>query len=128
MYEYEATLVAVHDGDTITLDIDLGFSIHFLTPKVGNTPQSFRFNGYDAPELGRPDKLGEKAKAAVILWFGAHGGPYHIQTFKDHAEKYGRYLLDYVVSSVDNHELINDMVILGYLKTYTGSGPKPSWP
>lgn len=127
MYEYFATLTGVHDGDTISMDIDLGFSIHFLTPKTGNSPQSFRFEGYDAPELGRPDKMGEMARDAVQRWFTLHSGSYVITTFKDHTEKYGRYLL-LSIKANDGSELINDQVLAGYLKPYKGYGPKPVWP
>lgn len=127
MYEYLATLTGVHDGDTISMDIDVGFSIHFLTPQTGNSPQSFRFHGMDAPELGRPDKLGEQARDAVSKWFTVHAGPYRVITYKDHTEKYGRYLL-LTVLAMDNSELINDQRLAGYLKPYIGYGPKPIWP
>jgi micrococcal nuclease len=128
VYEYEAKLVSVHDGDTLRMDVDLGFSVHFLTANPAkDLPQSLRVYGYDAPELGRADGLGEKARDAVIAWFAAHPAPYRLHTVKDHSDKYGRYLADAIIAS-DDHELLNDQILAGWLKPYTGSGPKPISP
>src|SRR5439155_15705096 len=93
MYEYQATLVSVHDGDTLRMWVSLGFSIHYLTPEP-TLPPSLRVYGYDAPELGRPDGLGEQARDAVIAWFAANAGPYRLTTIKDRADKYGRILAE----------------------------------
>jgi len=128
MYEYAANLISVHDGDTLRMSIDCGFSIHFLTPDPAkDLPQSLRVYGYDAPELGRPDKLGEQARDAALAWFAAHPAPYRLHTVKDHSDKYGRYLADAIIAS-DDHDLINDQIVAGWLKPYLGSGPKPTWP
>ena len=40
---YEAKVISVHDGDTITVEIDLGFEMRF-TDKI-------RFYGVNTPEL-----------------------------------------------------------------------------
>jgi micrococcal nuclease len=49
---YPARVVAVHDGDTMTLDIDLGFD-HLITGQDwdGKTRLSCRIFGINAPEL-----------------------------------------------------------------------------
>ena len=56
----KATVVAVHDGDTITVRIE-------LTPWVRTTlvidPQKVRFAGINAPELANPDGSGKAALA-----------------------------------------------------------------
>lgn len=128
MYEYEAALVDVHDGDTLRMDVDLGFSVHFLTPNPRkDLPQSLRIYGHDAPELGRPDKLGEQARDAVAAWFALHAPPFQLKTVKDHRDARGRYLVLAIVAA-DFHELITDQVAAGHLKPYPGWGPKPSWP
>jgi len=125
---YRANIVSVHDGDTLRMDIDLGFSIHFLTPSLDNNlPMSIRIAGYDAPELNRIDKMGEQARSAVLLWWTNHPGPFMIHTVKDSEDKYGRYLVDAIVDK-DGADLINSMIALGWLKPYTGQGPKPIWP
>ncbi len=107
--------------------VSLGFSIHYLTPEP-TLPPSLRVYGYDAPELGRPDGLGEKARDAMIAWFAANAGPYHLTTIKDRADKYGRILAQAILSADQSHELINDQIAGGWLKPYTGNGPKPTWP
>jgi micrococcal nuclease len=120
MFEYRAIVLSVHDGDTLDLDVDLGFRIH-------NIQMVMRLAGVDAPELKRADRLGELAREALTGWLAAHPGPYTAHTEKDHTEKYGRYLLSALVAA-DSHELINDQMAAGYLKFYTGNGPKPTWP
>ena len=43
-YHYSAKVIDVHDGDTIKVDIDLGFGIILKN-------QTFRFFGINAPEI-----------------------------------------------------------------------------
>lgn len=44
-YVYEATVVRVVDGDTVDLDVDLGFHVRVR--------ERFRLNGIDTPERGQ---------------------------------------------------------------------------
>ena len=118
MFEYSAQVLEVHDGDTLRLDVDLGMGIHYVSLRA-------RFFGFDAPELGRPDGLGERARGQITAWLKAHPGPYIISTEKDRKEKYGRYLLARL--SAGGHELITEQLAAGFLKPYTGEGPKPTW-
>lgn len=128
MYEYMAVVTGVHDGDTLRMEVDLGFSVHILTPTLNNLPASLRIFGFDAPELGRPDTLGEQALAFVLEWLKANPGPYMIHTIKDHTDKYGRYLVDQVTSIITAKDLIQAEIAAGWLKPYSGQGPKPVWP
>jgi len=84
MYEYRAVVVSVYDGDTIKVDIDLGFGIW-------KKNETIRLWGIDAPEVrGEERKAGLKARAGLrrlIL-----GGDVVIQTEKDKKGKYGRYI------------------------------------
>lgn len=58
MYEYYATYVRTIDGDTIVVDLDLGFSTWIRNA-------SLRLLGVDTPELNSPDSaVREKAVAA----------------------------------------------------------------
>ena len=85
MYEYRAKLVKVVDGDTLDLEVDLGFGVK----KVDR----FRLAGINTPELNRKDEreAGLAAKAFVEEWF--EGEEYvMIDTFKDKKGKYGRYI------------------------------------
>jgi micrococcal nuclease len=85
MYEYMGRIVRVVDGDTLDVEIDLGFSIkHELR---------LRLLGLNAPEHG--SEAGERATEYVRGWVHNHGGTdgrVRITTEKDRKEKYGRFL------------------------------------
>jgi micrococcal nuclease len=49
-YEYHATVTSVVDGDTIVIDIDLGFDVVLSN-------QSVRLVGVDTPESRTSDKV-----------------------------------------------------------------------
>ena len=49
MYEYRAFVTKVYDGDTITVDIDLGFGVQLKK-------QSIRLSGINAPEVRGPSR------------------------------------------------------------------------
>ena len=84
MYEYRATLRKVVDGDTLRLDVDLGWGVW-----VRN--QSVRLHGVDTPERGQPGWA--EATQFVKDWMGNLNAPLTIQTTKDHTGKYGRMLV-----------------------------------
>ena len=100
MYEYNAVVVDVHDGDTFRADIDLGFG-------VWRHKEIFRMLGINTPELGVPDKVpGIKARdrlRQLIL-----GKQIFIKTVKDQREKYGRYLATIITVEGVN---VNDLMI-----------------
>ena len=62
MYEYRASVIKVIDGDTVDVDIDLGFGVMLKDERV-------RIMGIDTPESRTRDKVedlfGEAAKARV---------------------------------------------------------------
>lgn len=83
-YHYSAKVVDIHDGDTIKVDIDLGFGIILKN-------QTFRFFGINAPEIhGDTKTAGMKTTAYVqeILT----DKEIIIVTIKDEKEKFGRWL------------------------------------
>jgi micrococcal nuclease len=84
MFEYAATVVRIVDGDTLYLDIDLGFFIR-MTIDV-------RLKGLNTPEIrGEARAAGLQAKAFVEQALPP-GTLVLVKTFK--AEKYGRYLAE----------------------------------
>ena len=111
MYTYKAAVIAVTDGDTIVVDIDLGFGVWLRK-------QSIRMANINAPELkGSTIEAANKSKEflkSLILnkWVT-------IRTEKDSKEKYGRWL-GTVLTEEDknlidiNHKMITD----GYAKAY----------
>jgi endonuclease YncB( thermonuclease family) len=58
MYEYRATIVKIIDGDTVDVDIDLGFNVVLKDERV-------RVAGIDTPEKGQP--FGREAKQALTV-------------------------------------------------------------
>lgn len=82
MYEYKAKLVKVIDGDTIDLNVDLGFYI-FIQMR-------FRMAGINTPERGKPGW--NEAKQFVIQWFSEHDGECTVKILKPLQNKYERYL------------------------------------
>jgi micrococcal nuclease len=87
-FVYRLKAVAkVVDGDTVDLDLDLGFSITIR--------QRMRLIGLDAPELRSKDPVekakGQESQAFVSQWFERPGAVL-VRTTKE--EKYGRMLAD----------------------------------
>ena len=93
MYEYQAKLVRVIDGDTYELCVDLGFGVR----KV----DKFRLYGVDTPEkFGRNAcEEGELVSVFVKQLLEAQPEWFTIQTYKDRQGKYGRYLVDIFLST-----------------------------
>lgn len=115
MYEYVVKKITnVVDGDTIDVDIDLGFDISFSS--------RVRLAGIDTPESRTTDKmekaLGLEAKAYLKKKI-ADAKTVVIRTEKmDSSEKYGRILgwlyVDGQTESINN-QMINDGYAWGYL-------------
>ena len=112
LYHYRAKVISVYDGDTITVDIDLGFNILMRGEKV-------RLNRINAPKLkGRPRKKGLAARdylRALLL-----EKEIDLQTVKDRKEKYGRFLGEIWIT-IDGKEInANDeMVAKGFAQYQT---------
>ena len=87
MYEYKCKLVKVVDGDTIDVDIDLGFGVSMQNQRI-------RMYGIDTPESRTSDPIekvyGKAASAFLTKWTNA--GDLTLKTFKDGKGKYGRIL------------------------------------
>jgi micrococcal nuclease len=106
MYEYQALVLAAHDGDTITARIDLGFHVSIT--------ETFRLSRINAPEVIGPTKqLGIDARDFVrnlIL-----NKTILIKTEKDKQEKYGRYLADVYLA---DGRCLNDLLVDNSLAIY----------
>lgn len=86
LYYYQAIVRSVYDGDTITVDIDLGLHnwVH------GEKLRLLRIN---APELRGPTRQAGAA-ARDFLRSLVDGKTIVVETYKDDKEKYGRYLAE----------------------------------
>ena len=99
LYTYRAKVTAVYDGDTLTADIDLGFSVVLQ----GQTVRLARIN---APEVrGSSASAGIKSRDALRTQ--VLGKTVVLRTIKDSREKYGRWLGEVWVDGV----CINDWLL-----------------
>jgi len=116
MYEYRCNIIKVVDGDTVDVDIDLGFGIWIKDERV-------RIMGIDTPESRTSDKtekkfgLASKEKLKSLL---GKTGILKTQVNKkgeDMKGKFGRILGDFVVGSKKVSEILCEE---GYAVPYFG--------
>ena len=84
-YTYRASVRSIYDGDTIRVDLDLGFGTW-----IHNQP--LRLFGIDTPEVRGPER---EAGLLAKEWLQERippGTRVTVETFKDRTGKYGRYL------------------------------------
>ena len=107
MYEYRALVRKVYDGDTITVDIDLGFDMILRNQKI-------RLLGIDTPEVrGVEREQGLISRDALRTKIGSKW--IVIKTQLDKKGKYGRWLGTIFI----NEENVNDWLINeGLAKVY----------
>jgi micrococcal nuclease len=88
MYTYEAKVLRILDGDTIILDIDLGFNTWLNN-------QSIRLQGIDTPDIRTKNNLEKEAGFLAKQWVENHisvGDIITVNTVVDKKEKFGRTL------------------------------------
>ncbi len=104
LYFYKAIVASVYDGDTCTVDIDLGLSTWIRGEKV----RLYRIN---APEV-RGAERDAGLLARDFLRSQVEGKAVLIQTIKDRKEKYGRYLAEIWLEAEDGSRVnINDLLV-----------------
>jgi micrococcal nuclease len=101
MYEYSAEVKKVYDGDTITVDFDLGFGIILRKQKI-------RLLGINTPEV-----RGESREQGLIsrdrLRERILGKTVTIKTSRDKKGKYGRWLGEVFIKDENiNQWLLNE--------------------
>ncbi len=100
MYEYNAKLDRVIDGDTIDAMVDLGFSVW--------THKRIRLSGIDAPETRTRDldekQRGYKTKERLTSLLEASKGMFKLRSHG--VGKYGRCLGTIIVDNQNINELL----------------------
>jgi len=114
MYEYQARVTRVIDGDTLALDLDLGLGIHAHLPRA-------RLSGVDCPELPTPE--GIAAANFTTRWVAEHGPVFNVVTSKDRRDVYGRYLVSVRTLAIDGPVLNLELLHAGAAKPYQGVQP-----
>jgi len=111
MYEYRCKIKKVVDGDTVDVDIDLGFDIIL-------TDQRIRLYGIDTPESRTRDKVEKKYGFAAKEYLKSHlGKESTLKTHKDAKGKFGRILGEFIVYDEENDawRSVNTMMIEKHL-------------
>jgi micrococcal nuclease len=118
MYEYRARVLKVVDGDTVDVDIDLGFGVWLKDERV-------RIMGIDTPESRTRDKVEKKfglASKARLKKMLPTGSIQHLKTQidrsgEDKRGKFGRVLGDFLV---DGKPATAILIEEGYAVAYHG--------
>ena len=112
MYEYQAKVTRIIDGDTVDVNVDLGFDV-WLKSRV-------RLYGIDTPESRTRNKeekyRGLLAKEYLKSWIKKAKGIVILKTKKgEETGKFGRILADIIVDGVSvNKLLIKDNHAVSY--------------
>jgi micrococcal nuclease len=130
MYQYQAQIQKVVDGDTYVIDIDLGLTVWVRNEKI-------RLYGVDTPEVYGVKKDSEEYKKGKMASDFAKslikkGQQAIVETMKDAKGKYGRYLaVLYIqvpeevlegtenIRSIADYYCLNDLLVAkGHAETY----------
>jgi len=99
LYHYQGDVVKVYDGDTITVDVDLGFHLWMKAEK-------FRLIRINTPEVRGAERL-EGLKSRDWLREQILGKRVRLATYRDKKGKYGRWLANVYLGEVClNDELV----------------------
>jgi micrococcal nuclease len=105
MYEYRTKVVRVIDGDTVDVDIDLGFGVWLRKSRI-------RLLGVDTPESRTRDKEEKKYGLAAKAFLKKSLGTNPIlKTTKDGKGKFGRILGEFLVEHPEATININELLI-----------------
>jgi micrococcal nuclease len=101
MYTYSANVISIKDGDTIVVDIDLGFGILLKQ-------QIIRLSKINAPELksSLAGGISKDKLSSLIL-----GKKIKLITEKDKKEKYGRWLGTIYLNESNKDLNINELLV-----------------
>ena len=113
MYRYKVSIVKVVDGDTVDVDIDLGFGMVYKKQRV-------RMLGIDTPESRTRDLVEKKfGKASKKHLKGMLEAAESIELVSHDKGKFGRILGDLFIDS--NETSVNQQMILDHhAVAYTG--------
>jgi len=96
-FQYPAKLISVVDGDTVDLQVDLGFRMTIR--------DRFRLYGINAPEI-RGHERARGLAAKVFLKELLADQDINLHTHKDRRGKYGRWLATLIVAKGNVNELL----------------------
>lgn len=118
MYEYNVVVNRIIDGDTLEVDIDLGFDMWIHNERI-------RLNGIDTPESRTTDKVekifGMLAKKRIKEYIenDGKGGQVTLISKSFKQEKYGRIMADLKIEG-QIRSLCATLITEGYAVPYRG--------
>jgi len=108
-YTYTAYVIDVYDGDSIAVDIDLGFGMIMINKKI-------RLYDINAPEI-RGDQRERGLLSKEWLSSKIEGETIILKTYKDKTGKYGGYLADVYLNGENlNQRMIKEGFAVKYGK------------
>ena len=110
MYEYRCKIVKIVDGDTVDVDIDLGFGVWMHKERI-------RLYGIDTPESRTRDLDEKKYGLIAKSWiekFMPVGSTQTLITQKDKSGKFGRILGKFRVNDGSYDIILNDWMITNH--------------
>ncbi len=125
MYQYQAQIQRVVDGDTYVIDIDLGLTVWVRNEKI-------RLYGVNTPEVygvkrGSEEYMKGKMASDFVKSLIRKGQEAIVETMKDAKGKYGRYLAilyirvpDEVLVGTENIRTIGDYYCINDLLVAKG--------
>ena len=121
-YHYRCRLGTPIDGDTVELDVDLGFHVQ-ITTRV-------RLHGIDTPELHgetiEERRMAQDALALVSRWCQARADRIILRTVKDRRDKFGRLLATLI--DQETGETLQQALIKAKLAVpYDGQTARKPW-
>ena len=123
MYEYRCKIVRVVDGDTVDVDIDLGFGIWMHKERI-------RVYGIDTPESRTRDvteKVFGKLATEAVKTFLPEGSMQTLVTVQDKAGKIGRVLGKFLIydAKEDRQTTLNEWMVKNHFAVeYSGQSKR----
>ncbi len=110
-YTYRALVVSVYDGDTCTVDIDLGMGVWVRGEKI----RLYRINTPEVRGDQREDGLISRDRLRELI----DGKSIILETIRDKKGKYGRYLGEIWLETEGGDPVnINDLLVSEGLAEY----------
>lgn len=100
LYRYNARCTQVYDGDSITVDIDLGFNHWMLNQKI-------RLFGINTPEVRGAERLSGLIARDRLRGL-IEGRDIILASHRDRAGKYGRWLGTIYIDDININKLLLD--------------------
>lgn len=108
MYEYRATIRRWVDGDTVDLDIDLGFGIVYANQRV----RLFGINAFESRTRDLQEKQKGLAAKDFVQRMAPNGTQVILRSHKDGKGKFGRILGEIIIDTPKGQQNLNTLLTI----------------